>query len=281
MTQKTTQLPDRKLLWIRGKDALTFLQGLITADVPPLKEGKATYSGLLSPQGKLLFDFFLFSHGDGYLLDCPAIQHEDLIKRLTFYKLRAQVTIEPEDTLKVFATVAGEEKKGFADPRDAGMGRRIYASEIDARGSPQIYNKQRIQHGLAEGGSDFQSGALFPHEANFDQIGAVSFTKGCFVGQEVVSRMEHRGTARSRIVPARIEGQLPEKGVSVTVGNTAIGTVLSGQGEHALALLRLDRLREAVENGVPVAAGQSILHPYRPPWAKFDVPGPRQERLPQ
>jgi folate-binding protein YgfZ len=270
MTEEIIALPERRLVSILGEDAAAFLQGLVTIDVTALKEGTATYCGLLTPQGKILFDFLVSHRPQGFLIDCVGDQRDDLLKRLGLYKLRAKIAIAPEDGLAAYA-ILSEEGDGLADSRP-GMGERIYHAAAPPEGEHAHYHSRRIELGFAEGGHDFAPSTLFPHEAGFDQFGALSFTKGCFVGQEVVSRMEHRGTARSRIVPARVEGALPTKDTPVTAGSTPLGRVLSGTGELVLALIRLDRLAEATAAGSEITAGESMLFPYAPPWASFDVP---------
>jgi folate-binding protein YgfZ len=271
MVQKFVQLHDRGLISVRGSDAPKFLQDLVTADIDGLALNQAVYAGLLTPQGKVLFDFFVIREEPGYVLDCVLEQREQLIKRLLFYKLRARLAITADER-HVAAILEGAVDGAIADPRAVGMGARLYDSGEAGDGSLEDYHRQRIMRGLAEGGHDFSSGELFPHEANFDQIGALSFDKGCFVGQEVVSRIEHRGTARSRILPCRVEGDLPAKGSEVKAGLQVIGTVCSGLGDRLLALLRLDRLVEARSNNVQLMAGASRLFPMKAPWARYNVP---------
>jgi len=271
MAQKIVHLHDRGLISVTGPDAPKFLQDLITADIDGLAINQAAYAGLLTPQGKILFDFFVIREERGYLIDCLLEQREQLIKRLMFYKLRAKLDIAP-DGRQVAAILAGAAEGAIADPRAVSMGARVYAAQGETDGMLSDYHRQRILQGLAEGGQDYAGGQLFPHEANFDQIGALSFRKGCFVGQEVISRIEHRGTARSRILPCRAEGKLPAKGSEVNAGSMIVGTVFSGIGDRLLALLRLDRLEEAHRDNVSVMAGGSRLLPMKAPWAGYDVP---------
>lgn len=272
MTPKIVALTDRGLISVSGEDAQKFLQDLVTADVDGLSAGDATYAGLLTPQGKVLFDFFIIAEARAYLIDCVLSQRDALIKRLTFYKLRAKLAIATAEDRQVGAVLEGSVPKGIDDPRTKAMGQRCYDGPGIGEEETLAYHRRRIALGLAEGGQDFESGEIFPHEANFDQIGALSFHKGCFVGQEVVSRMEHRGTARSRILPCRVEGALPAKGGDISAGGKVIGRACSGAGDRLLALLRLDRLEEAHGSGLPVAAGGSRIYPERPPWAHFTLP---------
>ena len=260
------RLPGRAILAVRGPEAGHFLHNLLTSDIDHLAEGEAAYAALLTPQGKILFDMLVVRQGDGYLIDCAAGQRADLMKRLAMYKLRAKVEIAARDDLAVGVSSV-EVPRGYRDPRSAVIGwRLIGAPEGEAEG----YDSARIAAGLADSAADLGSGEFFPHEANLDQLAGVNFRKGCYVGQEVVSRMEHRGTARSRILPVVLEGEAPPKGTDIRAGEKQIGTLLSSSGTRALALIRLDRLAEA---SAPLLADGVTLKVLKPAWATFDVPG--------
>ena len=271
----TQKLPSRAVISVAGEGAKDFLQNLVTADIDALGPGEATYSALLQPQGKILFDFFIFDTGDGLLLDCAASQLPELLKRLAMYRLRTKVAISAADGLEVgVAPDVPTEERRYADPRLASMGWRLFApagSLPPATG----YHRARIAAGLADTDADLGSGEFFPHEANFDQIGAVSFTKGCYVGQEVVSRMEHRGLARSRILPIRCDGPSPPRGSDIRSGEKSVGTVLGSEGDAALALIRLDRLAEA---GEPLLSGTVRVEVLKPAFARYDVPQSKEDR---
>lgn len=263
------RLPGRAVLCVEGPDAGHFLHNLVTSDTEGLAQGGARYAALLTPQGKILFDFFVIVAGDGYFIDCAASQKADLLKRLGFYKLRAKVTIgESADAVGVSMTEP-EASIRYIDPRTPAIGWRF----IDDTGSlPDAigYDAARIGLGLADTDADVGSGEFFPHEANLDQLGGVSFKKGCYVGQEVVSRMEHRGTARSRILPVALDGEVPAKGLDIRRGEKQVGTLLSSSGKTALALIRLDRLADAAE---PLLTGAVTVTVLKPRWARYDVPG--------
>ncbi len=245
-------LPERAILRIDGAEARQYLHNLVTADIEHLKDGEAAYGALLSPQGKILADFFILAEGDGFLIDCAASQKADLLKRLAMYRLRAKIGIaEVADLEVVVSPTSGR----YRDPRLGLLGWRDMVpkgSVAEAAG----YHAARIKAGLADSDADLGSGEFFPHEANFDQFGGVSFTKGCYVGQEIVSRMEHRGTARNRILPVAMEAP---KGTEIRSGEKVLGTVLSSAGGISLAVLRLDRLDGAVK----------VL---KPDWVRYDVP---------
>jgi tRNA-modifying protein YgfZ len=263
-------LPGRAVLRIDGPEARRFLHNLLTADIEALKSGEATYGALLTPPGKILFDLFVFDAGESFLVDCSAAQKAELVKRLGFYKLRAKTGIIDETALAV--GVSGQEPPQTLrcrDPRSDAMGWRFFAPK-DSLARATDYDCARIRHGLADTDADLGSGEFFPHEANLDQLGGVSFEKGCYVGQEVVSRMEHRGTARSRILPVRLGGAAPAKGSDIRAGEKVVGSLLSSAGSMALALLRLDRLAEATGPLLTEAISVEVL---KPRWVRYDVPG--------
>ena len=260
---------DRAVLSLEGAETENFLHNLVTADVLGLAEGEARYAALLTPQGKILFDFFVVKTAGGYLLDCAASQLEELTKRLMFYRLRAKITIAERKDLEV--GVSPERPPGmtaYADPRTSLIGWRVIA-EKGTLPAGVGYEGARIALGLADSDGDIGSGELFPHEANFDQLGAVSFSKGCYIGQEVVSRMEHRATARSRILPVTFEGAAPPRGAAIKSADKAIGSILSSAGNAALALLRLDRMAEATQ---PLLTDAVRIRVHKPAWIKYDVP---------
>ena len=265
--------PERAAISLAGADVSGFLQGLLTADVETLAAGEAAYAALLQPQGKILFDFFVLNIGERYLIDCSAAQKPGLIKRLMFYKLRARVDIaDLADHGVGVSFTRPSDSLSFVDPRTPLLGWRVIAP---AGALPDIdgsrYRLGRIRLGIGDSEEDIGSGKLFPHEANLDQLGGVSFSKGCFVGQEVVSRMEHRGTARSRIVPMSVAGGAPAHGIEVKAGEGTLGTVLSSDGEDALALIRLDRLADAAQERRALLTEGKRVHVRKPQWAKFEV----------
>jgi tRNA-modifying protein YgfZ len=265
-------LPNRAVIRITGEGTLVFLHNLLTCDVEHLRPGEAAYGALLSPQGKILHDIFAMSATDGALIDCAADQSEELLKKLVMYRLRAKLTMLMDDALEV-AAASQSMPDGFADPRLAAMGFRA----IRPKGltlSSTGYDEARVALGVADS-ADIGSNALFPHEANFDQFNGVSFTKGCYVGQEVVSRMQHRSTARSRILPITCDAIPPAKGALIHSGEAVIGEILSSSGHQALALIRLDRLTDAK---APLLSGSVRVHVHKPNWIKYHVTIPEAAR---
>jgi tRNA-modifying protein YgfZ len=274
-------LSDRAAVRVSGAAARGFLQGLITNDIDKAKPGGAIHAGLLTPQGKILFDFFVVPAADGFLLDVAKAKGGELAQRLGFYKLRARVEIAEDPSFAVAAAWGAQPSLpdgaiAYADPRLAALGLRILLpANADARNlgctiaTEDAYQTHRITLGVPEGGRDYAFGDAFPHEAMFDRLAGVDFDKGCFVGQEVVSRMEHRGTARKRIVGVEGEGPLPPSGTEITAGGAPIGTLGSVSGSSGLALLRLDRAEEAKAAGSPLRAGEVTVAFRIPAWARL------------
>ncbi|MBL4892335.1 MAG: folate-binding protein YgfZ [Rhizobiaceae bacterium] len=277
MTNSHTQILDnRKLVRIGGEEAADFLNGLITCDVLVLAEKEAAFGALLSPQGKILFDFFVVRDAHGFLIDIDEASRDDFIKRLMFYRLRRKVEIGFEEDFQLVLASWGdvleiEDALSIADPRLEEAGQRHYCKSAQQT-TQDDYARHRISLGLPEGGSDFQFGDAFPHEALMDQFGGVDFQKGCYVGQEVVSRMQHRGTARKRILKVHSDSNLPESGTNVLAGGKPVGTLGSVSGNIGLAVLRLDRIVSAKEEGLPLTTGDANIEAEIQSWAKFDWP---------
>ncbi len=289
---KAALLPDRGVVKVAGEDARKFLNGLITADAGKVTPQRAVFAALLTPQGKIMVDMIVTEapaeDGGGFFIDCPRALARTLTERLNFYRLRAKVMVE--DLSEVLGVMAlwdgtGTTEYGlcYADPRLPALGVRcmlpphqvpeaaadLGASLVEAT----AYEAHRIAHGIPRGGLDFNYNEAFPHEADMDQLGGIDFEKGCYVGQEVVSRVEHRGTARKRVVPVVFEFA-PETGVAVMAGEIAVGVMgSSARGGRGLALLRLDRVGEALAAGRTLIAGGMALHPVKPEWARFAWPG--------
>jgi tRNA-modifying protein YgfZ len=284
-------LDDRGVVRIAGEDVAKFLNGLLTADIGKVTAARASYAALLTPQGKIIVDFLIAQAPDGaFLLDCPRAEAQTLVQRLSFYKLRAKVTIEDlSERLQVFAVwgrgsetppVGGQAAPSYPDPRTPDLGYRLIAERgtnaavlVGAEAADaEAYAAHRIALGVPDGGIDFAYNDAFPHEADMDQLGGIDFQKGCYIGQEVVSRMEHRGTARTRVVPLAFVGAAPAHGTPVTAGGKAVGEIGSAANGQALALLRLDRVAEALAGGGTLAAGGVALSLKKPPWARFAFP---------
>jgi folate-binding protein YgfZ len=290
-------LPDRGVVRVAGADAEKLLQGLITNDMDLLATRPAIHAALLTPQGKILFEFFVVKTGDAFLLETARDRAADLAKRLGLYKLRAKVEIRDLSAdYRVLALWGPTPQSGetvgsvsFVDPRLAELGLRILAEarlDLDIAKAmngldalPEDYHAHRIALGVPEGGKDYALGDAFPHEADLDQLNGVSFTKGCYVGQEVVSRMQNRASMRKRVVPIEAEAALVP-GTEIKVGAAGIGTVGSVAGRHALALVRLDRAAEAAAKGQALTADGVAITLRKPDWATFDLAPPAPAEAP-
>jgi tRNA-modifying protein YgfZ len=284
----SVHLADRGVVRVSGEDAKSFLDNLITCDLDRVSAHTARLGALLTPQGKILFDFIVFQApqeiGGAYYLDVLKVFAPDLAKRLGFYKLRAKVAVE--DLSESLAIVAGwdvkrpDDEAGLVveDPRLPALGWRALVAAQDAaefgRDPAEAYHAHRIALGIPEGGRDFLFGDAFPHEALMDQLNGVDFDKGCYVGQEVVSRMQHRGTARTRIVPALYEGGFAaDVGVDVTAGEKALGKTGTGAEGKGLLMIRLDRASDALKAGETIRAGGIPVRLEKPSWIGFPFPG--------
>ena len=263
-------LKNRSLIEISGEGAETFLDNIVTCKVVELAKGEASFGALLTPQGKILFDFFLIKTDKGYLIDVLEPLMEDFIKRLTFYRLRAKVSIEPQPDLNVYAIWDDSPRSSsltIQDPRLAEMGSRIYSAQTP-EGKEADYTHHRISMGIPQGGSDFDYGDAYPHEVLMDQFGGIDFKKGCYVGQEVISRMQHRGTAKKRVIMVMAEDTLPSPGTAITADGKPAGTLGSVSGNQGLALLRLDRVAKAEK----LLAEKTELQTKIQNWVNFTMP---------
>jgi tRNA-modifying protein YgfZ len=288
---KAALLSDRGVVKVAGDEARVFLHGLLSANILTLTPGAARFCALLSPQGKIFADFIIVEApaqaGGGFLLDVPVDLANTLVGKLNLYKLRSRVIVE--DLSEMLGVLAAWDGAGttaiglaYADPRLAALGLRVMLPQHRAAdatadlGAVTVeageYEAHRIALGIPRGGVDFKYGDAFPHDTDMDQLGGVDFAKGCYVGQEVVSRMEHRGIARTRVLPIRYHGPTPQPGEPIMSGQRQIGTMGSASGGHGLALLRIDRMSDALSKSEPLLAAGVAIEPLKPDWAHFAVP---------
>lgn len=256
-SQRIARLSSRAVIGVSGPDWRSFLQGLLTQDVETLAPGELRFSGLLTPQGRLLYDLFAAGLPDGALLDVAAEHRDTIVARLSMYRLRAKVEIGPLDLVvaAVFdpsgAPVTGEGL--YADPRLAALGARVYGPVDEPDADEAAFEAHRLALGVP-GPADWLSDRNYPIEADFDLLAGIDFKKGCFVGQETTSRMKRRGTIKNRMLPIVFDGPAPAFGAEVLAGTLRAGEVLSGTDGRAMALLRLDRIEgaELTVDGRPV-----------------------------
>jgi tRNA-modifying protein YgfZ len=292
---KAALLPDRGVVKVAGDDARGFLNGLLTSDIGRVTLDSAVFAALLTPQGKIIMDMIVAEapaqDGGGFFLDVPKALAKSCVDRLNFYKLRAKVIVEDlSEVLGVMAVWEGEAATEYGlcyrDPRLPALGHRVMlpphltaeaAADLGATLMPAAaFEAHRIALGIPRGGLDFSYGDAFPHEADMDQLHGVDFQKGCFVGQEVVSRMEHRGNVRTRIVPVAYEGFAPDAGAAVMAAEKPVGTFGSSAGGRALAMLRLDRAEDALAARHVLTAGAVTLRLVKLDWLRFALPGERK-----
>jgi folate-binding protein YgfZ len=263
-------LAHRSILALSGPDLRTFLQGLMTNDIRKLSAKQPLYAALLTPQGKILFDFLLYERDEGVLMECAGAVSDALKKRLLVYRLRAKVEIAPRDDLAIVAQWNGDAtgSDGWADPRLPALGRKSIVSR-DALPTgltgADAYLAHRLELGVPEG-DDFGQDRMFALDADLDELHGVAFDKGCYVGQELTARMKHRGTARKRLVPVTANGEwdVPAPGTSIRAAEHEVGTIASCYGKRGFALVRMDRLHESPDVSLD-AAGVDIRIE-RPHW---------------
>jgi len=259
----TTRLPGRAVITAAGPDAEKLLQDTLTARIAADLEGAGRWFALLSPQGKVLAEGLVTLSGGKFWFDIPEAARGDFFKRMTLYRLRAKVEFEDLSATHRVCWNTGE-GISFADPRDARLGHRTIIESSDMPGPGEDFVAVRIEAGIVEQGADFAGNEVFAHDIGLDILGGIDFEKGCFIGQEVVSRMKHRGTARRRPVIVRGSGPL-EKGAAVTAGGRNVGMLASVAGNAGLAIIRIDR----VDNPDDARAGDVAARLELPRWADY------------
>jgi len=267
---KIAALPDRAVLEISGEDRVAFLQGLVSNDVTKARADQALWAALLTPQGKWLADFFVITTNDVLLLDVEAAQLAMLIQRLSRFKLRAKVALRDASAdWRVHAAWGeGAPPEGLAarDPRLPEAGWRVLAGTIlPTNASATDYAAHRLSLGLPDGSQDMESEKSVLLEGGFDELHGISWTKGCYMGQELTARTRYRGLLKRRLVPVTIDGPAPGRGTPVVTADGAeAGEMRSSQGAQGLALLRLEWLDKGA-----LMAGGARLTPQPPPWMKL------------
>lgn len=288
-------LTDRGVLAVQGPETRTFLQGIITNDIGKVDRTRSIYAALLTPQGKFLFDFIIHDDGsDGVLLESQADRLGDLARRLTMYKLRSKATIADVSEKMAVTALIGDDAPAAAklypgagnawrdgdtvaciDPRLAALGARLVhpadtSIERDGfvQGTLEDYQAHRMALSVPEAGSDVLVEKSFILESNFEELNAVDFAKGCYVGQELTARTKYRGTIRRRLFGITAQGTLPPPGTPIMAGTAEIGEMRSARDGRGIALIRTDRLEEAGPEAV-LLAGDVPVTPVKPDWAAF------------
>jgi tRNA-modifying protein YgfZ len=273
MERGASLLADRGVMKVAGPEAMAFLHRLTTNSMLGIRQSEGRYAGILTPQGKLLFDFFVVPLPEGpeagYFIDCVKEQIPNLLKKLSLHKLRAKVGIEDVSASLGVAAIWGDAEPrqfdgvAFADPRMPALGFRLIAEPAKlaefAQEPQEVYEARRIALGVPKGGIDFAYGDTFVHDADLDWLNGVDFQKGCYPGQEVVARVQFRNSARKRILKVRFDGPPPLPGSQIMMGDISIGQVGSTAGSEGLAMLRLDRLEDAKSAGIRLKAGDAAI----------------------
>lgn len=286
---------NRALIRIEGPDARPFLQGIVSNDVNKVSPARAIYAALLTPQGKYLHDFFIAELGGALVIDCEAARRDDLLRRLSRFKLRSKVSLAPGPEGFGVALMHGSgaisrlglpAERGsaralaggvvFADPRLVEAGARgvlpaaardALASREFAPGTAAAYEALRLELGLPDGSRDLEIEKSILLESGFDELAGVDWDKGCYMGQELTARTHYRALIKKRLVPVRIEGPTPEPGTPVAAGGSEVGVMRSAQDGAGLALLKI----EAIEGGAALAAGPARIAPRKPFWLKLSA----------
>lgn len=262
-----TLLPERGVVAIEGDDRVAFLQGLVSNDIELVQPGHAVWSALLTAQGKWLADFFVFGHGDALLLDCEAEQIPMLIQRLSRYRLRMKASLRAEPALHVHVAWDGPpEVDGIIapDPRLPDFAWRVLTREtLPANATPEDWDRYRLAAGLPDGSKDLETDRSVLLEAGFDELAGVSWSKGCYMGQELTARTKYRGLVKRRLIPVTVEGPLPPHGTPVLRNGVEVGTMRSGRDGIGLASVRLDAL------GGTLQCAEADLTPRVPHWMRL------------
>jgi len=263
---KIARLADRGVIEITGEDRVTFLQGLVSNDVAAAVPGRAVWAGLLTAQGRWVADFFVFATADRLLLDIERAQAPMLLQKLGRFRLRARVALADRPDLAVMVAWAGTpalppNAVAAPDPRlsDAGL-RIITATPAEATASAADWDRHRLALGLPDGSRDMEAEKTLLLEAGFDELNGVSWSKGCYMGQELTARTRYRGLIKRRLVPVSVEGEMPPPGTPVMRNGAEVGTMRSGRDGRGLATLRIEALAG------PLEAGGATLTPRLPAW---------------
>ncbi|HEX3348757.1 MAG TPA: folate-binding protein [Acetobacteraceae bacterium] len=266
---ETARLDDRGVIEITGVDRVGFLQGLVSNDVALAAPGNAVWSALLTAQGKWLADFFVFATPDRLLLDVERAQIPILLPKLSRFRLRAQVVLAERPDLAVLVAWDGvptlsADAVAAPDPRLPEAGTRILTETPGTpSASPAEWDRHRLALGLPDGSRDLEAEKTLLLEAGFDELNGVSWTKGCYMGQELTARTRYRGLIKRRLVPVSVDGAMPPPGTPVTRDGAEVGTMRSGRDGLGLATLRLGALSGSLE------AGAATLTPRPPSWMRL------------
>lgn len=268
-------LNDRSLITFDGPDATHLLHNVLTCNIEKLEPGIAQAGALLTPQGKIMFDFLVSKTGDNsYLIDIDTDSAAAFIQRMKMFRLRSKVEIS--ESTESLVSISWDDdssasSNGLRDTRFADVDvYRSYPEDIETINRTE-WDALRIENGVAESGRDFQLGDAFPHDVSLDQNSGIDFKKGCYIGQEVISRMHHRKSARRRILIARTETDFGDT-TDLIANEKPVGTLGTKVGQSALALCRIDRVKDAMDNGDEIKAGDARVELSLPPSVSYSWP---------
>jgi folate-binding protein YgfZ len=259
-----SHLPARGVVELSGADRVSFLQGLVSNDVAQAAPGRAVWAALLTPQGKWLADFFIFAHGELLLLDCEQAQAPVLVQKLSRFRLRSKVALR--DVSDEWTVAAGWDGPALGDvsapdPRLPAAGwRGLFRTPPAPTASPEEYDAHRLALGLPDGARDLEADKTVLLEAGFDELHGVSWSKGCYMGQELTARTKYRGLIKKRLVAVAVAGPLPAPGTPVLRAGAEVGTMRSGLGTRGLATIRLEALTGEL------VCGEAVLTPEPAAW---------------
>jgi folate-binding protein YgfZ len=263
-----SRLNSRGVIGVSGVDRVSFLNGLVSNEVALVHPGRAVWAALLSPQGRYISDFFIFADGNRLLLDAPRAMTPDLVRRLSRFRLRAQVELQDlSESMAVYAVWDGMPPPvpvTASDPRLENAGYRMISSEpLEGTVSEAVYDAHRLSLGLPDGPPDLEPDKTLLLEAGFDELHGVAWDKGCYMGQELTARTKYRGLVKRRLVPVSLDSTPPAPGTPILAEGVEVGTLRSSAGLLGLAMLRIDSLQK------PLIAGSALLKPELPAWMKL------------
>jgi tRNA-modifying protein YgfZ len=259
------KLDNRSAIHVTGDDRSSFLQGLISNDISLCTPEKPIYAALLTPQGKFLYDLFIYENDGVFLIDCEAARSNDLISILHKHKLRAKVNIDSAPDYNVYAMWDGEVAPGwFTDPRLSFLGFRSIQKKTQTNANFNAYDKHRLTHGVPDGSRDMEIEKSTLLECNMDRLNAISWTKGCYMGQELTARMHYRGIVKKRLYPVMLQGPAPAPGT--LIGDA--GEMRSSCDITGIALLNIEKAGQAIKDRKAFEVGASQLMPYAADWMK-------------
>jgi tRNA-modifying protein YgfZ len=276
---KSALLESRAVLRLAGPDRFAFLQGLISQDIALAEAGRPIFTAFLTPQGKYLFDFFIVPEDDFLLLDCQAAQITDLVKHLTYYKMHSDIALhDTRDYYDVYGLwgAVSDHPRAFTDPRLMGMDERLILprnlrDSIATNSDEAVYCDHRYKWGIAEGSKEIEAGQATLLEINYDILNAISWTKGCYIGQELTARTHYRGLIKKRYLPFRHEGEMPERHHEVMHNGHVVGRIMAAGEKYGLGLFNLEKIRPIIDEKQIIVDNRATLEVFAPKYVQDTI----------